>query len=83
MAPQYSEPVAHVLHASRAVDHGVLAMRPGSNVSGLYFAPPEARYFGLGKIDREQVANYRVRKGMTVADGQTLAVAEPHYDPAG
>ncbi len=33
------------------------AMWPGSSVSGLYFAHPESRYFGLGKIDRDQVAD--------------------------
>jgi 5-methyltetrahydrofolate--homocysteine methyltransferase len=41
------------------------AMWPGSSVSGLYFAHPEARYFTLGKIDRDQVADYQDRKGMT------------------
>jgi 5-methyltetrahydrofolate--homocysteine methyltransferase len=44
------------------------AMWPGSSVSGLYFAHPEARYFGLGKIDRDQVVDYHVRKGMSVAE---------------
>ena len=34
------------------------AMWPGSAVSGLYFRHPESRYFGLGKIDRDQVADY-------------------------
>jgi 5-methyltetrahydrofolate--homocysteine methyltransferase len=59
------------------------AMWPGSSVSGLYFAHPESRYFSLGKIDRDQVADYSERKGMSVAEverwlGQSLA-----YDPAG
>jgi 5-methyltetrahydrofolate--homocysteine methyltransferase len=44
------------------------AMWPGSSVSGLYFAHPEARYFGLGKIDRDQVEDYHRRKGMSVED---------------
>jgi 5-methyltetrahydrofolate--homocysteine methyltransferase len=44
------------------------AMWPGSSVSGLYFAHPESRYFSLGKIDRDQVADYAERKGMSVAD---------------
>jgi 5-methyltetrahydrofolate--homocysteine methyltransferase len=44
------------------------AMWPGSSVSGLYFAHPEARYFTLGKIDRDQVIDYHVRKGMSVAE---------------
>jgi 5-methyltetrahydrofolate--homocysteine methyltransferase len=41
------------------------AMWPGSSVSGLYFAHPQARYFTLGKIDRDQVDDYAARKGMT------------------
>ena len=44
------------------------AMWPGSSVSGLYFAHPESRYFTLGKIDRDQVADYAARKGMTVQE---------------
>jgi 5-methyltetrahydrofolate--homocysteine methyltransferase len=44
------------------------AMWPGSSVSGLYFAHPESRYFSLGKIDRDQVADYAGRKGMSVAE---------------
>jgi 5-methyltetrahydrofolate--homocysteine methyltransferase len=44
------------------------AMWPGSSVSGLYFAHPESRYFTLGKIDRDQVADYAARKGMTVEE---------------
>ena len=43
-------------------------MWPGSSVSGLYFAHPEAKYFSLGKIDRDQVADYAARKGMTVEE---------------
>jgi len=44
------------------------AMWPGSSVSGLYFAHPQSRYFSLGKIDRDQVADYSERKGMSVAE---------------
>ena len=40
------------------------AMYPTAAVSGFYFAHPEARYFGLGKIDKDQVADYAKRKGM-------------------
>ncbi len=42
------------------------AMWPGSSVSGLYFAHPESRYFGLGKIDHDQVEDYAKRKGQSV-----------------
>lgn len=41
-----------------------LAMWPAASVSGYYFAHPEARYFGLGKITREQVADFATRKGI-------------------
>jgi 5-methyltetrahydrofolate--homocysteine methyltransferase len=39
------------------------AMTPPASVSGLYFGHPEAHYFGVGKIDRDQVADYAARKG--------------------
>ncbi len=42
------------------------AMWPGSSVSGIYFAHPQARYFSLGKIGRDQVEDYAERKGMSV-----------------
>jgi len=38
------------------------AMWPGASVSGLYFCPPEARYFAVGKIERDQVLDYQSRK---------------------
>ncbi|MEM9122625.1 MAG: methionine synthase, partial [Pseudomonadota bacterium] len=44
------------------------AMWPGSSVSGLYFAHPESRYFGLGKIGRDQLEDYAARKGMPLAE---------------
>jgi 5-methyltetrahydrofolate--homocysteine methyltransferase len=42
------------------------AMHPGAAVSGIYFSHPESKYFGVGKINRDQVADYAVRKGATV-----------------
>jgi len=42
------------------------AMHPGSAVSGLYFSHPDSKYFGVGKINRDQVADYAARKGVTV-----------------
>jgi 5-methyltetrahydrofolate--homocysteine methyltransferase len=44
------------------------AMWPGSSVSGIYFAHPESRYFSLGKIGKDQVEDYAVRKGWTVEE---------------
>ncbi|MGB8581735.1 MAG: methionine synthase [Candidatus Sulfotelmatobacter sp.] len=58
------------------------AMWPGSSVSGLYFAHPEARYFSLGKIDRDQVADYSKRKGMSVAEVERWLGPNLNYDPA-
>ncbi len=58
------------------------AMWPGSSVSGLYFAHPESRYFSLGKIDRDQVADYAARKGMTVAEVERWLGQNLNYDPA-
>lgn len=44
------------------------AMYPASSVSGYYFASPEAKYYGLGKIDRDQVSEYAQRKGMDIKE---------------
>ncbi|WP_105001383.1 methionine synthase [Aureicoccus marinus] len=47
-----------------------LAMWPAASVSGYYFAHPESRYFGLGKITQEQVSDYANRKGIPVEEAQ-------------
>ncbi len=44
------------------------AMWPGSSVSGLYFAHPESKYFAVGKLGRDQLIDYHVRKGMTLTE---------------
>jgi 5-methyltetrahydrofolate--homocysteine methyltransferase len=58
------------------------AMWPGSSVSGLYFAHPESRYFSLGKIERDQVADYAQRKAMSVAVVERWLGQNLNYDPA-
>jgi 5-methyltetrahydrofolate--homocysteine methyltransferase len=58
------------------------AMWPGSSVSGFYFAHPESRYFQLGKIDRDQVIDYAVRKGMSVAEAERWLGPNLNYDSA-
>jgi 5-methyltetrahydrofolate--homocysteine methyltransferase len=58
------------------------AMWPGSSVSGLYFAHPESRYFSLGKIDRDQVADYAGRKAMSVAEVERWLGQNLNYDPS-
>ncbi|HVY75940.1 MAG TPA: methionine synthase [Puia sp.] len=45
-----------------------LAMYPASSVCGWYFANPESKYFGVGKINKEQVTDYAKRKGMEIAE---------------
>jgi 5-methyltetrahydrofolate--homocysteine methyltransferase len=57
------------------------AMWPGSSVSGLYFAHPESRYFTLGKIDRDQVADYAARKGMPIPEVERWLGPNLNYDP--
>ncbi|HVI06945.1 MAG TPA: methionine synthase [Candidatus Binatia bacterium] len=57
------------------------AMWPGSSVSGLYFAHPESRYFSLGKIDRDQVADYSERKGMDLHEMERWLGPNLNYDP--
>jgi 5-methyltetrahydrofolate--homocysteine methyltransferase len=44
------------------------AMTPASSVSGFYFAHPDAKYFNVGKIDRDQVIDYAKRKGMSIEE---------------
>lgn len=46
------------------------AMYPTAAVSGFYFAHPQSRYFGLGKITKDQVEDYATRKGMTVEEAE-------------
>jgi len=57
------------------------AMWPGSSVSGLYFAHPQSRYFVLGKIDRDQIADYADRKGMSIAEIERWLGQNLNYDP--
>ncbi len=58
-----------------------MAMTPPSSVSGLYFAHPQAEYFGVGKIDRDQVADYARRKGWDVATAERWLAPILSYDP--
>jgi 5-methyltetrahydrofolate--homocysteine methyltransferase len=58
------------------------AMWPGSSVSGLYFAHPQARYFALGKIGRDQVADYAARKQMSLSEAERWLGPNLNYDPA-
>jgi 5-methyltetrahydrofolate--homocysteine methyltransferase len=57
------------------------AMWPAAAVSGLYFAHPEARYFGVGKIGRDQVEDYAARKGWAVEEAERWLAPILNYDP--
>ncbi|MEG9431009.1 methionine synthase, partial [Terriglobus sp. ADX1] len=59
------------------------AMWPGSSISGIYFAHREARFFSLGKIDRDQAEDYAQRKNWTVAEVERWLGPNLGYDPEG
>ncbi len=56
------------------------AMLPPSAVSGMYFWRPEARYYGLGKIERDQVESYAARKGMTIEEAERWLAPNLAYE---
>jgi 5-methyltetrahydrofolate--homocysteine methyltransferase len=58
------------------------AMRPAASVSGLYFAHPDSSYFGLGRINQDQVADYAERKGWDVETAERWLAPNLGYDPA-
>ncbi|NEW87325.1 methionine synthase [Rhodopseudomonas sp. WA056] len=58
------------------------AMWPGSSVSGLYFSHPQSAYFGVGKIERDQVEDYAARKGWDVATAERWLAPVLNYIPA-
>jgi 5-methyltetrahydrofolate--homocysteine methyltransferase len=58
-----------------------MAMWPGASVSGLYFSHPEARYFVLGRVGRDQVEDYARRKGWTVAEAERWLAPNLGYRP--
>ena len=58
------------------------AMLPTATVAGWYFAHPEASYFGLGRIGRDQVADYAARKGWTVTEAERWLAPNLAYEPA-
>jgi len=57
------------------------AMVPTAAVSGIYYGHPEAIYFGVGKINREQVEEYAARKGMSMQDAEYWLAPNLGYDP--
>ena len=57
------------------------AMWPGSSVSGLYFSHPESYYFGVGKIERDQVEDYALRKNWSAEQAEKWLAPILNYDP--
>ena len=56
------------------------AMTPAASVSGLYFAHPDARYFGVGNISRDQVEAYAPRAGLTIEEAERWLAPSLAYD---
>jgi 5-methyltetrahydrofolate--homocysteine methyltransferase len=57
------------------------AMYPGASVSGLYFAHPESKYFGVGKLGRDQVLDYHLRKAMDLQTAERWLGPYLDYEP--
>jgi 5-methyltetrahydrofolate--homocysteine methyltransferase len=57
------------------------AMMPAASVSGLYFAHPQARYFAVGKLGRDQIADYAERKGVSLAEMERWLAPNLAYEP--
>ena len=57
------------------------AMVPTAAVSGFYFSHPDARYFSVGKIDRDQLESYAERKGMSIAEAERWLAPNLGYEP--
>jgi 5-methyltetrahydrofolate--homocysteine methyltransferase len=58
------------------------AMWPGASVCGLYFSHPQSHYFGVGRIERDQVEDYAKRKNWTVAEAERWLAPILNYDPS-
>ncbi|MEX2488256.1 MAG: methionine synthase [Pseudomonadales bacterium] len=56
------------------------AMMPAASVSGFYFSHPDSRYFGIGKIDKDQVESYAKRKGMDMEEAERWLKPVLKYD---
>ncbi len=73
-----------LLHAERRIGVKLTesyAMWPGSSVSGLYIAHPGAHYFGVAKVERDQVEDYAVRKQMSIEEVERWLAPILNYDP--
>jgi 5-methyltetrahydrofolate--homocysteine methyltransferase len=57
-------------------------MTPAASVSGIYLAHPQSRYFSVGRVGRDQVADYAARKGIPVAEVERWLAPNLAYEPA-
>jgi 5-methyltetrahydrofolate--homocysteine methyltransferase len=83
--PDHSEK-AKLFELLRAEEAGLAltdtyAMTPAASVSGIYLAHPEARYFSVGRVDRDQVEDYAARKGVSVAEAEQWLRPNLAYEP--
>jgi len=79
------ETLFRLLDAERTIDVRLtegFSMWPGSSVSGLYIASPESYYFGVAKVERDQVEDYARRKGMSVPEVERWLGPVLNYMPA-
>ena len=56
-------------------------MTPASSVSGLYFSHPDAAYFGVGKINKDQVEDYAKRRGLSIEEVEKWLAPNLSYSP--
>ncbi|MBM6595884.1 methionine synthase [Microvirga pudoricolor] len=78
------ETLFRLLNAERAIGVTLTesyAMWPGSSVSGLYLSHPDAYYFGVAKVERDQVEDYAARKGMSIVEVERWLSPILNYDP--
>lgn len=57
-------------------------MWPGASVSGWYFSHPHSKYFAVARVQRDQVADYAARKGMTLAEAERWLAPNLGYEVA-
>jgi len=57
-----------------------MAMLPAASVSGFYFAHPEAQYFGIGKISKDQLEDYATRKGISIEEAERWLAPSLDYE---
>ena len=78
------ETIFRLLDAEPAIDVALtssFAMHPAPSVSGLYFAHPDAAYFAVGRIERDQVEDYAARKGWDMRTAERWLAPILNYDP--